>query len=56
MPKFSKKKNLISSAAVLRDRKYPATVHIIGLAKTKEILKDPLTPWESTLATQIIIP
>ena len=58
IPTFFRKKNRMSSAAVLRDRKVSSKrVHIeriIGLAKTYTILRDPLTPWESTLATQIM--
>lgn len=58
IPTFFRKKNRMSSAAVLRDRKVSSKrVHIeriIGLAKTYKILRDSLTPWESTLATQII--
>ena len=58
IPTFFKKKNRMSGACVIRDRKIASKrVHIerlIGLAKTFKILKCPLNNTESTLATQII--
>ncbi len=58
IPSFFKKKNRMSGATVLKDRKLASKrVHverIIGLAKTYKILTRPLNNTESSLATQII--
>lgn len=58
IPTFFKKKNRMSCAAVRRDRKISSKrVHVervIGLAKTYKILRDPMSPYESSMATQII--
>lgn len=58
IPTFFKKKNRISGETIQKDRKIASKrVHIeriIGLAKTYKILRDPMTPVESSLATQIV--
>jgi len=58
IPTFFKKKNRMSCKSVTRDRKISSKrVHIervIGLAKTYKILRDPMPPGESSMATQII--
>ena len=58
MPTFFKKKNRMSTATVMKDRKIASKrVHIeriIGLAKTYKILRDPLSNVESSLATRIV--
>ena len=58
IPTFFKKKNRLSNATVLKDRKIARKrVHIervIGLAKTYKILTQPMNHTESSLGTQII--
>jgi len=58
IPTFFKKKNRLSSAVVLKDRKIASKrVHIerlIGLAKTYKILVQSMNHMESSLGTQII--
>jgi len=58
MPHFFQKKNRLSNATVLKDRKVASKrVHIervIGLAKTYKILRHPMNNMESSLGSQII--
>jgi hypothetical protein len=58
IPTFFKKKNRMTGAAVMRDRRISSKrVHVervIGLAKTYKILRHPMSPTESSMATQII--
>ena len=58
IPTFFHKKNRMSGATVLKDRKIASKrVHverIIGLAKTYKIIQQPMNNTESALATQIV--
>ena len=58
IPTFLKKSNQFHPRALTRDRKIASKrVHIerhIGLAKTFKILKHPMTPCETLLASEII--
>ncbi len=58
IPTFFRKKNRMSGATVMRDRKVSSKrVHVervIGLAKTYKILTEPMNTIESSLSTQII--
>ena len=58
IPTFFRKRNRMSGGAVLKDRKIASKrVHVervIGLAKTYNILKQPMNNTESALASQII--
>jgi len=58
IPAFFRKKNRLSQATVMKDRKIASKrVHVersIGLAKTYKILQQPMNSTESCLGTQII--